>query len=198
MTESTPRRPRRWIVVTASVVGGLVVLGVAAELVLRGLIDSRIESTAADLPAGVSVARDDTPALWQVATGQATLRVDVTPEALTDTARTATDLPSLEVTPQSGGLVAQVPLSIAGNEQTVDVLLSVAAEGGRAVLRADTVEFAGLSLPVATLADQLGNAQLNQLADGVEFPEGESQVAISSARATEDGLELGAEVAMWG
>jgi hypothetical protein len=198
MTESTPRRPRRrWIVVTASVVGVLVVLGVVGEFVLRGLIDDRIEGTASNLPPGVTVARDDTPALWQLATGRATLQVDVSPEALTDTARTATDLPGLEVTPEAGDLVAQVPLSIAGNEQTVDVLLSVAAEGGRAVLRADTVRFAGLSLPVATLADQLGVTQLDQLADGVAFPEGESQVAISSARATEDGLELGAEVAMW-
>jgi hypothetical protein len=178
-------------------VGGLVVLGVVGELVLRGLIDDRIKGTASNLPSGVSVARDDTPALWQLATGQATLRVDVSPEALTDTARTATDLPGLEVASQSGNLVAQVPLSIAGNEQTVDVLLSVAAEGGRAVLRADTVRFSGLSLPVATLADQLGITQLDQLADGVTFPEGESQVAISSARATEDGLELGAEVAIW-
>lgn len=196
MTETSRRRPRRWITAVA-VVGVLVGLGVAAEVVLRGLIDSRIASAAADLPPGVSVTRDDTPALWQVATGQATLRVDVTPEALTDTARTATDLPELELTPRSDGLVAHVPLSVAGNEQTVDVLLSVAAEGGRAVLRADTVQFAGLSLPVATLADQLGNAQLSQLAEGMEFPEGESPVAISSARATEDGLELGAEVAMW-
>jgi hypothetical protein len=198
MTESTPRRPRRRWIVAASLVGGLVVLGVVGELVLRGLIDDRIEGTAANLPAGVTVARDDTPALWQLATGLATLRVDVSPEALTDTARTATDLPGLEVAPQSGNLVAQVPLSIAGNKQTVDVLLSVAAEGGRAVLRADTVRFAGLSLPVAALADQLGITQLDRLADGVAFPEGESQVAISSARATEEGLELGAEVAMWG
>jgi hypothetical protein len=198
MTESTPRRPRRrWIVAVASVVGGLVVLGGVGEVVLRGIIDDRIENTASDLPPGVSVARDDTPALWQVATGQATLRVDVTPEALTDTARTATDLPELEVTPQSGSLVAQVPLPVGGTEETVDVLLSVAAEGGRAVLRAESVRFAGLSLPVAALADQLGITQLDRLADGVTFPEGESQVAISSARATEDGLELGAEVAMW-
>lgn len=182
---------------TASVVGGLVVLGVAAELVLRGLIDSRIEDTASSLPTGVTVTRDDTPALWQVATGQATLRVDVTPEALTDTARTATDLPELEVTPRSGNLVAHIPLAIGGTEETVDVLLTVAAEGGRAVLRADTVQFAGLSLPVAAVADQLGITELDQLAEGVTFPEDESQVAISSARATEDGLELGAEVAMW-
>lgn len=182
---------------TASVVGGVVVLGVAGELVLRSLIDSRIEDTASSLPPGVTVARDDTPALWQIATGQATLRVDVSPEALTDTARTATDLPGLEVTPQSGNLVAQIPLPVAGNQETVDVLLSVAAEGGRAVLRADTVRFAGLSLPVAVVADQLGITELDQLADGVTFPEGRSQVAISSARATEDGLELGAEVAMW-
>jgi hypothetical protein len=197
MTDPTRRRPHRWIIAVASVVGGLVVLGVVAELVLRGLIDSRIETATEDLPPGVSVARDDTPALWQVATGQATLRIEVTPEALTDTARTATDLPELEVATRSGGLVAQVPLSVAGNEQTVDVLLTVTAEGGRAVLRADTVRFAGISLPVTTLADQLGNPQLNQLADGVEFPEGESQVAISSVRATESGLDLGAEVAMW-
>jgi hypothetical protein len=31
----------------------------------------------------------------------------------------------------------------------------------------------------------------------VAFPEGQDDVAISSARATDDGLELGAEVAMW-
>jgi len=196
MTENPPRR-RRWIVVTASVVGGLVVLGVAAELLLRGVIDDRIESSTADLPSGVSVTRDDTPALWQMATGRATLHVDVTPDALTDTARAATDLRTLEVTPRSDGLVAQVPLSVAGNEQTVEVLLSVAAEGGRAVLRADTVQFAGLSLPVATVAEQLGIDQLEQLADGVEFPEDESQITISSVRTTEDGLELGAELTMW-
>ena len=77
------------------------------------------------------------------------------------------------------------------------VRLSVAAEGGRAVLRADTVELGGLTLPVATLADQLGDTQLGRLAEGVTLPEGESRVVISSARATEDGLELGAEVAMW-
>jgi hypothetical protein len=198
MTDSTPRPARRrWIVVTASVVGVLVVLGVVGEFVLRGLIDDRIEDTASDLPPGVTVTRDDTPALWQVATGQATLRVDVSPEALTDTARTATDLPGLEVTPQSGNLVAQIPLPVGGNQETVDVLLTVTAEGGRAVLRADTVQVGGLSLPVAALADQLGINQLDQLAEGVTFPEGESQVAISSARTTEDGLELGAEVAMW-
>ena len=198
MTRTTPHRPRRrWIIATASVVGGLVVLGVAAELVLRGIIDDRIASAEADLPAGVTVARDDTPALWQVATGQATVSVRVSPEALTDTARTATDLPELQVAAEAGDLVARVPLSIAGSEQTVDVLLSVAAEGGQAVLRADTVRFAGLTLPVATLTEQLGNAQLDRLVEGVVFPEGQDQVAISSARATDDGLELGAEVAMW-
>ena len=178
-------------------VGGLVVLGVVGELVLRGVIDDRIETATTDLPPGMSVARDDTPALWQVATGRATLRVEVTPEALTDAARTATDLPELELAPASDGLVARLPLSIAGGEQTADVLLSVTAEDGQAVLRADTVEVGGLSLPVATLADQLGDSQLDQLAEGVAFPEGEDQVAISSAQATEDGLELGAEVAMW-
>ncbi|MFD2025857.1 hypothetical protein [Promicromonospora aerolata] len=198
MTSSTPRRPRRrWITAVVSVVGVLVVLGVAGELVLRSVIDDRIETATTDLPPGMSVARDDTPALWQVATGRATLRVEVTPEALTDAARTATDLPELELTPASDGLVARLPLSIAGGEQTADVLLSVTAEAGQAVLRADTVEVGGLSLPVATLADQLGDSQLNQLAEGVAFPEGEDQVAISSAQATEDGLELGAEVAMW-
>ncbi len=198
MTRSTPHRPRRrWIIATASVIGGLVVLGVAGELVLRGIIDDQIETTESELPAGVTVERDDTPALWQVATGQATVSVRVSPEALTDTARTATDLPELQVAVESGNLVAQVPLSIAGNEQTVDVLLSVAAEGGQAVLRADTVQFAGLSLPVAVLADQLDNADLDRLAEGVAFPEGQDDVTISSARTTDDGLELGAEVTMW-
>jgi hypothetical protein len=202
MTPSTPHRPRRrWIIATVAVVGGLGVLGVAGELVLRGIIDDRIDSAAADLPAGVTVTRDDTPALWQVATGQATVSVQVSPEALTDTARSATDLPELRVAAESGDLVAQVPLSIAGSEQTVDVLLSVAAEGGQAVLRAETVRFAGLTLPVATLAGQLDNPQLNRLVEGVAFPEGQDQgldqVAISSAHATDDGLELGAEVAMW-
>ncbi len=199
MTRSTPRRPRRrWIIVAASVVGGLVLLGVVGEVVLRGVIDSRIEAAAAELPAGVTVTRDDTPALWQVATGQATVRVDVSPEALTDTARSLTQLHGLQVASEAGGLVAQVPLSIAGREQNVDVLLSVVAEGGQAVLRADTVRLAGITLPMAAVADQLGNAQLDRLVDGVAFPDGESQVAISSARATEEGLELGAEVAMWG
>ena len=199
MTRSTPRRPRRrWIIAAASVVGGLVLLGVVGEVVLRGLIDSRIEAAAAELPAGVTVTQDDTPALWQVATGQATVRVDVSPEALTDTARSVTQLQELQVASESGGLVAQVPLSIAGREQTVDVLLSVVAEGGQAVLRADTVRLAGITLPMAAVADQLGNAQLDRLVDGVAFPEGQSQVAISSARATSAGLELGAEIAMWG
>jgi hypothetical protein len=198
MTQSAPRRPRRrWIAPVVWVVGAVVTLGVVGELVLRGVIDDRIESTAADLPSGLSVARDDTPALWQVATGRATLRVEVTPDGLTDIARTATDLPALEVTPESGSLVARVPLAIAGDEQMVDVLLAVAAEDGQAVLRADTVRFAGLTLPVATLAEQLDNTQLDQLAEGMVFPEGTSEVAISSARATDDGLELGAEVAMW-
>ncbi len=198
MTRSTPHRPRRrWIVAIASVVGGLVVLGVAGELVLRGIIDDRIAATEADLPPGVTVTRDDTPALWQVATGRATVSVRVSPEALTDTARSTTDLPELEVAAESGNLVAQVPLSIAGNEQTVDVLLSVAAEGGQAVLRADTVRFGGLTLPVSVLADQLDNPDLDRLAEGVTFPEGQDDVTISSARATDDGLELGAEVTMW-
>jgi hypothetical protein len=179
------------------VVGGLVVLGVVGELVLRSVIDDRIEGAASELPPGMSVARDDTPALWQVATGRATLRVDVPAQALGDAAREATELPGLEVSTASDGLVAQVPLSVAGSEQTVDVLLSVAAEGGRAVLRADSVQLGGLTLPVDTLAEQLGDTQLDQLADGVEFPQGESPVAISSAQATEEGLELGAEVAMW-
>ena len=200
MTRTTSYRPRhRWIIAIISVIGGLAVLGVAGELVLRGIIDDRIASAEADLPAGVTVTRDDTPALWQVATGEATVSVRVSPEALTDTARTATDLPELEVVSEAGTLVARLPLSIAGSEQTVDVLLSVTAEGGQAVLRADTVRLGGLTLPVATLAEQLGNAQLDRLVEGVAFPEGEdrNQVAISSARTTDDGLELGAEVAMW-
>lgn len=198
MTESAPRRPRRrWIVTLVSVVGGLAVLGVLGELALRYVIDDRIESAAAELPPGMSVARDDTPALWQLATGRATLRVEVPAQALSDAAREATDLPDLEVAPASGGLVARLPLPGAGGEQTVDVLLSVAAEGGRAVLRADSVELGGLTLPVATLADQLGITELDRLTEGVTFPEGESPVAISSAQATTEGLELGAEVAMW-
>lgn len=200
MTRTTSYRPRhRWIIATVSVVGVLAVLGVAGELVLRGIIDDRIASAEADLPAGVTVTRDDTPALWQVATGEATVSVRVSPEALTDTARTATDLPELQVTSEAGDLVARLPLSIAGSEQTVDALLSVAAEGGQAVLRADTVRLGGLSMPVATLAEQLGNDQLDRLVEGVAFPEGadRQQVAISSARTTDAGLELGAEVAMW-
>lgn len=198
MTESAARRPRRrWIVAVASVVGGLVVLGVIGELVLRAVVDDRIESAAAELPPGVAVTRGDTPALWQLATGQAVLRVEVPAEALNDAAREATDLPGLEVAPASGGLVARLPLPGAGGEQTVDLLLSVAAEDGQAVVRADSVELGGLTLPVATLAEQLGITELDQLAEGVRFPEGASPVAISSARATGDGLELGAEVAMW-
>ncbi|WP_020018135.1 hypothetical protein [Promicromonospora sukumoe] len=195
---SAPRRPRRrWIVVLVSVVAVLVALGVAAEVLLRGVIDDRIAAAEADLPAGVTVERDDTPALVQLATGRATVRAEVSPEALTDMARTATELPELQVAPQSGGLVAQVPLSIAGSEQNVDVSLSVTAENGRAVLRAESVEFAGISLPLAAVADQLGNDQLNQLVEGVAFPEDETEVTISSARATQNGLELGAEVAIW-
>ncbi len=194
---SAPRRPRRWIVAVVSVIGVLVVLGVVGEVVLRGIIDDRIAAAEADLPDGVTVERDDTLALVQLATGRATLRAEVSPAALTDMARSAADLPDLEVTPQSGNLVAQVPLSIAGSEQNVDVLLSVAAENGRAVLRAESVEFAGISLPLATLADQLGNDQLDQLVEGVAFPEDETDVTISSAVATEKGLELGAEVAIW-
>lgn len=195
---SAPRRPRhRWIVVLVSVVAVLVALGVAAEVLLRGVIDDRIEAAEADLPAGVTVERDDTPALVQLATGRATVRAEVSPEALTDMARSATELSELQVTPQSGGLVAQVPLSIAGSEQNVDVALSVVAENGRAVLRAETVEFAGISLPLAAVADQLGNDQLNQLVEGVAFPEDETEVTVSSARATQNGLELGAEVAIW-
>lgn len=200
MTRTSSYRPRhRWIITVISVVGGLALLGVVGELVLRGIIDDRIASAEADLPAGVTVTRDDTPALWQVATGQATVSVRVSPEALTDTARTATDLPELEVASEAGDLVARLPLSIAGSEQTVDVLLSVVAEGGQAVLRADTVRLAGLSMPVATLAEQLGNDQLNRLVEGVAFPEGQDrqQVEISSVRTTDAGLELGAEVAMW-
>lgn len=198
MTQSAPARPRRrWIVVTASVVGGLVVLGVVGELVLRGLIDDRIDAAAADLPPGMSVTRDSTPALWQVATGQATVRVDVSAEALTETARSATDLPELQVASGADGLVAQVPLSVAGQEQTVEVLLSVTAEDGQALLRADSVRFAGLTLPVSAVAEQLGNDQLDRLVEGVAYPEDESRIAISSARATSDGLELGAQVAMW-
>ncbi|WP_369371663.1 hypothetical protein AB1046_23355 [Promicromonospora sp. Populi] len=199
MTQSAPARPRRrWIVVTASVVGGLVVLGVVAEFALRGVIDDRLETTAASLPAGVTMTRDSTPALWQVATGQAAVRLDVSSEALTETARSAADLPGLQVASGADGLVAQVPLSLAGQEQTVDVLLSVTAEDGKAMLRADTVQFAGLSLPVATVAEQLGNDQLDRLVDGVAYPEEENGVVISSAQTTGDGLELGAEVPMWG
>lgn len=198
MTRTTPRRRRnRPFVAAVAVVGVLVGLGVAAELVLRGLIDDRIASETANLPAGVSVTRDDTLALWQVATGRATLRAEVTPAGLTGIARTATDLQELEVTSETGDLVAQVPLAIAGEEQTVDVLLSVAAEGGRAVLRADTVQLAGLTLPVSTLAEQLGDTPLDGLAEGVAFPEGESEVSVTSADVTDDGLELGAEVAIW-
>ncbi|MCP2262826.1 hypothetical protein ACFQHV_00270 [Promicromonospora thailandica] len=195
---SAPTRPRRrWIIVVATVVGVLVVLGVVAEVVLRGLIDDRIGTAARELPAGVTVARDDTPALWQVATGAVTLRVHVAPESLTGMAQSATELPGLEVAAEAGALVARVPLPVGGSTQTVDVLLDVSAEDGRAVVRADTVRFAGLSLPVSAVADQIGDPRLNQLTEGVTFPEGESQVAISSARATEDGLELGAEVALW-
>jgi hypothetical protein len=201
MTRTSSYRPRhRWIIATVSVVGVLAALGVAGELVLRGIIDDRIASAEADLPAGVTVTRDDdTPALWQVATGKATVSVRVSPEALTDTARTATDLPELQVTSEAGDLVAQLPLSIAGSEQTVDVLLSVTAEDGQAVLRAETVQLGGLSMPVDTLAEQLGNDQLDRLVEGVAFPEGQDrqQVAISSVRTTDAGLELGAEVAMW-
>lgn len=194
---SAPRRPRRWIVAVVSVIGVLVVLGVVGEVVLRGMIDDRIAAAEADLPDGVTVERDDTLALVQLATGRATLRAEVSPAALTDMARSATDLPNLQVTPQSGNLVAQVPFSIAGSEQNVDVLLSVAAENGRAVLRAESVELAGISLPLATVADQLGNDQLDQLVEGVAFPEDETDVTISSAVATDTGLELGAEVAIW-
>lgn len=179
-------------------VGGLLVLGAVGEVVLRSVIDDRIEAAAADLPPGVTVTRDGAPALWQVATGQAALRIAVSPDALTETARSVTELPELRVAPEAGGLVAQVPLSIAGSEQTVDVLLSAAAEDGQAVLRADTVRFAGLSVPTSTLADQLGNAQLDLLAEGVTFPEHGSRVTVSSARATEDGIEIGAEVALRG
>lgn len=201
MTRSTPRRPRprrRWTVAVAAVVGGLLVLGAVGEVVLRGVVDDRIEAAAADLPTGVTVTRDGAPALWQVATGQAALRVAVSPGALTETARSVTDLPGLRVAPEDGGLVAQMPLSVAGSEQTVDVLLSVAEEDGQAVLRADTVRFAGLSLPMATVADQLGDERLDRLAEGVTFPERGSQVTVSSVQATEDGLELGAEVALRG
>lgn len=201
MTRSTPRRPRprrRWTVAVAAVVGGLLVLGAVGEVVLRGVVDDRIEAVAADLPTGVTVTRDGAPALWQVATGQAALRVAVSPGALTETARSVTDLPGLRVAPEDGGLVAQMPLSVAGSEQTVDVLLSVAEEDGQAVLRADTVRFAGLSLPMATVADQLGDERLDRLAEGVTFPERGSQVTVSSVQATEDGLELGAEVALRG
>ena len=198
MTRSTPRRPRRWIVALTSVVGVLVVLGVVGEVVLRGIIDDRIERTAADLPAGISVERDDTLALWQVATGRAKLRVGVTPEAITEAARDSTDLQELEVAPDPGGLVAQLPLTIAGNTQNVDVLLSVAAEGGKAVVRADSARVAGITLALTAVAGQLDNPDLNRLVEGVAFPEGESPVAISSARATNDGLELGAEVVLWG
>ncbi|MFI9485675.1 hypothetical protein ACIG47_04740 [Promicromonospora sp. NPDC052451] len=198
MTQSAPARPRRrWIIVTVSVVGVLAVLGVVGELALRATIDDRIAASTADLPEGVTVTRDDTPALWQVATGQATLLVDVAPEALTDMARSATELPELRVAAESGALVAQVPLPISGTTRTVDLLLDVSAEGGQAVVRADTVRFAGLSLPVAAVAEQLGSAQLDRLVEGVAFPEDENQLAISSARATEHGLELAAEVAMW-
>lgn len=179
-------------------VGGLLVLGAVGEVVLRGVVDDRIEAVAADLPTGVTVTRDGAPALWQVATGQAALRVAVSPGALTETARSVTDLPGLRVAPEDGGLVAQMPLSVAGSEQTVDVLLSVAEENGQAVLRADTVRFAGLSLPMATVADQLGDERLDRLAEGVTFPERGSQVTVSSVQATEDGLELGAEVALRG
>lgn len=198
MTQIATTRPRRrWIIALVSVVGVVVALGVVGELVLRSLIDDRIEATAAQLPDGVTVQRDSTPALWQVATGKATVQVDVSSEALAENARSATDLPGLQVDSGADGLMAQVPLSVAGEEQVVDVLLDVTAENGKAVLRADTVQFAGVTLPVAAVAEQLGNDQLNQLVDGVAYPEGESQVAISSARATEDGLQLGAEVAIW-
>ena len=200
MTRTTSYRPRhRWIIAIVSVVGVLAVLGVVGELVVRGVVDAGSGRGVSVVRAGVTVTRDDTPALWQVATGQATVSVRVSPEALTDTARTATDLPDLQVTSEEGELVARLPLSIAGSEQTVDVLLSVAAEDGQAVLRAETVQLGGLSMPVDTLAEQLGNDQLDRLVEGVAFPEGQDrqQVAISSVRTTDDGLELGAEVAMW-
>ncbi|GAB4086666.1 hypothetical protein GCM10028784_32960 [Myceligenerans cantabricum] len=176
---------------------GLVALAVVGELALRSVIDDRIEAAAADMPAGVTVTRDETPALWQVATGQARLRVEVSPEAMTDLARSATELEELQVTSEQGRLVAQVPLPVGGQEQTVDLLLSVAAEDDRAVLRADTVRFGGLSLPLAELAGMIDNPRLDRLSDGVTFPQDEGRVAISSARATADGLELGAEVAIW-
>lgn len=191
------RRRRRGLVILLVALGVVVLLVVAAEVLLRGLIDDRLRSAEADLPEGVSVERDGTPALWQVARGHAALRVDVAPEALTDMARDATELPGLEVEAESGTLVAQVPLPVQGSTRTVDLLLDVAAEGGRAVVRADTVRFAGLSLPVATVAQQLGSEDLGRLAEGVAFPEGESDLAISSARTTPAGLELGAQVAMW-
>jgi hypothetical protein len=196
--QSPSRRPRRrWFGGLLSVLLVLAVLGVVGEVLLRGVIDDRIAAAEADLPAGVTVERDDTLALVQVATGRATLRAEVSPEALTELARSAAELPELEVTPQSGNLVAQIPLSIAGSEQNVDVLLSVAAENGKAVLRADTVEFAGISLPLDSVAEQLGNEQLNQLVEGVAFPEDASEVTITSTRATDAGLVLGAEVKIW-
>lgn len=191
------RRPRR-IIATASVLGALALLGIAGELALRGLIDDRIELAAADLPTGVSVERDSTPALLQLATGRVGVQVEVSAQALTDQARSAAQLPGLLVVPEPHGLVAQVPLSIAGSEQTAQLQLSVAAQGGHAILRADTVQLAGLTLPVAAVAEQLGNDQLDRLVDGVPFPVGGSRVAVSSARATDEGLELAAEVAIWG
>ncbi|MFI8524763.1 hypothetical protein ACIGB8_09970 [Promicromonospora sukumoe] len=196
--QSPPRRPRRrWIGGLLSVLIVLAVLGVVGEVLLRGVIDDRIAAAEADLPAGVTVERDDTLALVQVATGRATLRAEASPEALTELARSSTELPELQVTTQSGSLVAQIPLSIAGSEQNVDVLLSVAAENGKAVLRADSVEFAGISLPLDTVAEQLSNEQLNQLVEGVAFPEDASEVTISSVRTTDAGLVLGAEVKIW-
>src|SRR5690606_32753420 len=101
----TARRRRRGPVIALVALGVVVLLVVAAEVLLRGLIDDRLRAAEADLPAGVSVERDDTPALWQVATGHARLRVDVAPDALTDLARDATQLPDLEVEAESGTLV---------------------------------------------------------------------------------------------
>jgi regulator of protease activity HflC (stomatin/prohibitin superfamily) len=181
---------------TVVALGGLVALGVIGEYVLRGVIDDRIENGAADLPSGVTVTQDRTPALWQVTVGQTRLRIDVPPEALTASARSATGIQELNVVAEQGNLVAQMPLPLAGGERTADILLSVAAEDGQVLLRADTVRIAGLNLPVAALAERLDNPQLDRLADGVTFPEGEGKLMITSARATANGLELEAEVAM--
>lgn len=163
-----PRSRRAVLISVGSVLVAVLAVAVVGEFTVRGRLDGRLDSLAAEVP-GVHASSADRFALWSLATGHVNIDVALDDAAVANAleCRTGKDV---EVATSADGIAVQTDLDLRGRSVPARATFVADPRDGGWVLAAESVEVGGFALPPSAVGRLLGDRAPEWLSTGFPLP----------------------------